>query len=161
MQNNSEIDLSLKGLKARFEGQEINNSFSPAGNWLAHRLEKIEKGMATISLTVKHEMTNPFGNLHGGMMAVIMDETIGWSVLSLESEQHYTSLNLNVDFLYGISEGERLECTATVVRQGKKVIHLTVEVRHAEKQTLLGLASSNLIASSWSAHQLKTKHTSA
>lgn len=161
MQDATESDFSLSGLKARFEGKEVRNSFSPAGNWLEHRLEKIEKGTATISLTVKHDMTNPFGNLHGGMMAVIIDETIGWSVLSLESEQPYTSLNLNLDFLFGISEGERLACTSTVIRQGKKVIHVAVEVRHAEKQTLLARASSNLIASSWSAHQLRTKRKEA
>lgn len=161
MQDFSETDLSLAALRQRYEGKKVSNSFSPAGNWLEHTLEQIDKGKAVISLTVKHDMTNPFGNLHGGMMAVIIDETIGWSVLSLESEQHYTSLNLNLDFLYGISEGERLTATATIIRQGKKVIHVAVEVRHAEKQTLLARASSNLIASGWSAHQLKTKQKEA
>ena len=159
MQDLSDQDFSLAALKQRFEGKEVTGSFSPAGNWLEHRLDKIEQGKATISLTVKHDMANPFGNLHGGMMAVIMDETIGWSVLSLESEQHYTSLNLNVDFLYGISEGEQLTCTATVIRHGKKVIHVACEVHHAQKGTLLARASSNLIASGWSAERLKHQST--
>src|SRR4051812_28685471 len=90
----------LAYIKQEFEGRLVTKSRSKAGNWLGFRLEKIEKGMAEISLVVKEEMTNPYGNIHGGMMALVMDEVIGWAVVSLDTDSHYTSLNLNVDFLY-------------------------------------------------------------
>ncbi|MBL7718097.1 MAG: PaaI family thioesterase [Flavipsychrobacter sp.] len=134
----------LKFIKENFEGRLVTESRSAAGNWLQFTLEKIEKGSATISLEVRPEMTNPYGNIHGGMMALVMDEVIGWSVVSLDMNANYTSLNLNVDFLYAIRQGERLRATATVVRAGKKIIHVECKVENAEG-TLLGKASSNLI----------------
>jgi len=137
----------LQFVKNRYEGKIVEDSLSPAGNWLSYTLEKIEKGMAEITLEVKREMTNPYGNIHGGMMALVMDEVIGWSVISLDTENHYTSLNLNVDFLYAIKEGERLRAVSNIVRAGKKIIHVECTVYDMEN-TLLGKASSNLIVTS-------------
>ena len=137
----------LKFIKENFEGKLVEESRSPAGNWLQFTLEKIEKGSATISLEVKHEMTNPYGNIHGGMMALVMDEVIGWAVVSLDMNANYTSLNLNVDFLYAIKQGDRLRATANVVRAGKKIIHVECRIESMEG-TLLGKASSNLIVTS-------------
>lgn len=137
----------LPYLKEHFEGKLVTDSRSAAGNWMGLTLEKIEKGKAEISLTVKKEMTNPFGNIHGGMMALVMDEVIGWSVISLGMEHHYTSLNLNVDFLYAIAEGQKLHATAEVVRAGKKIIHVDCRVIDTEGR-LLGKSSSNLIVTS-------------
>lgn len=117
---------------------------SEAGNWLAFTLDHIERGTATISLSVRPEMTNPYKHIHGGMMALLIDESIGWAVLSLESELNYTSLNLNVDFLYAIKMGERLRAKSTVIRAGKKIINVECLVYDMQDR-LLAKASSNLI----------------
>jgi uncharacterized protein (TIGR00369 family) len=134
----------LKFIKENYEGKLVTDSRSAAGNWMQFTLESVEKGKATISLEVKKEMTNPYGNIHGGMMALVMDEVIGWAVVSLETDNHYTSLNLNVDFLYAIKEGNRLKATSEVIRAGKKIIHVECRVYDMEDR-LLGKATSNLI----------------
>jgi acyl-coenzyme A thioesterase 13 len=125
-------------------GKQMNISPSEAGNWLAFTLDHIERGTATISLSVRPEMTNPYKHIHGGMMALLIDESIGWAVLSLESELNYTSLNLNVDFLYAIKMGERLRAKSTVMRAGKKIINVECLVYDMQDR-LLAKASSNLI----------------
>src|SRR5690348_9546567 len=102
----------LKFIKENFEGKLVTESRSAAGNWLQFTLEHIEKGSATISLEIRHEMTNPYGNIHGGMMALVMDEVIGWAVVSLDMGIGYTSLNLNVDFLYAVKQGERMRASS-------------------------------------------------
>lgn len=137
----------LKYIKEHFEGKLVTESRSPAGNWLQFTLEHIEKGDATISLEVRKEMTNPYNNIHGGMMALVMDEVIGWAVVSLDMDISYTSLNLNVDFLYAIKQGDRLRATSRVIRAGKKIIHVECTVESTEG-VLLGKASSNLIVTS-------------
>ncbi|HRO41533.1 MAG TPA: PaaI family thioesterase [Flavipsychrobacter sp.] len=137
----------LQHLRDRFLGKLVSESRSPAGNWLAFTLEKIERGSAEISLTVRKEMCNPYGNIHGGMMSLVMDEVIGWSVVSLDTNNNYTSLNLNVDFLYAIKEGEKLYAKAEVIREGKKIIHVECRVSDT-RNNLLGKASSNLIVTS-------------
>lgn len=134
----------LQYIKDHYEGKLVQDSRSAAGNWMHFTLEHIEKGTATISMEVKHEMTNPYGNIHGGMMALVMDEVIGWGVVSLDTDNHYTSLNLNVDFLYAIKQGDRLKATSKVVRAGKKIIHVECHV-YDMQENLLGKASSNLI----------------
>lgn len=134
----------LQFIKDNYEGKVVLDSRSSAGNWLQFTLEQIEKGSATISLEVREEMTNPYGNIHGGMMALVMDEVIGWGVVSLDTANNYTSLNLNVDFLYAIKKGDRLRATSKVVRAGKKIIHVECHV-YDMNNTLLGKASSNLI----------------
>lgn len=134
----------LQFIKDNYEGKMVTDSRSPAGNWLQFILEHIEKGSATITLEVREEMTNPYSNIHGGMMALVMDEVIGWGVVSLDTDNHYTSLNLNVDFLYAIKKGDRLKATSKVVRAGKKIINVECHV-YDMQGTLLGKSSSNLI----------------
>ena len=128
-------------------GRDIHDSRSPAGNWLRPRLEKIERGYAEISVVIRKEMCNPFGNIHGGMMSLVVDESIGWAVVSLEAEQHYTSVTLNLDFLYAAAEGTRITAVARIVRHGKKVINAEVHV-YNENRVLLSKATSNLVATS-------------
>lgn len=131
----------------RYKDKVITDSRSPAGNWLEVTLVHAEHGTVTLSLIIKKDMTNPYGNIHGGMMSTFIDETIGWAVVSLEAEHHYTSLNLNVDFLYAAKEGEKMIATAEVIRQGKKIVHVECKVLNTQG-TLLAKATSNLINTS-------------
>ncbi len=134
----------LKWIKETYEGKEVKDSRSEAGNWLGITLEEIQKGHAVISAEVRKEMTNPYGNIHGGMMSLVIDEAIGWAVVSLDAEQHYTSLTLNVDFLYAIKQGERLRAESQVLRMGKKIINVECHV-YDMKGNVLARANSNLI----------------
>ncbi len=135
----------LNWIKETYEGKEVKDSRSEAGNWLGMTLEEIEKGRSVISLEVRKEMTNPYGNIHGGMMSLVIDESIGWAVVSLDAEQHYTSLTLNVDFLYAIKKGERLRAESKVLRIGKKIINVECHV-YDMNGNVLARANSNLIA---------------
>jgi uncharacterized protein (TIGR00369 family) len=135
----------LKWLKETYEGKEVKESRSPAGNWLGITLEHIEKGSAVLTMEVRKEMTNPYGNIHGGMMSLVIDEAIGWGVVSLDTEHHYTSLTLNLDFLYAIKAGERLRAESRVLRVGKKIINVECHVYDMQGR-ILARANSNLIA---------------
>lgn len=131
----------------RYKDQVITDSRSPAGNWLGVTMEHAERGAVRMSVPVRHDMTNPYGNIHGGMMSLFIDEAIGWAVVSLDAEHHYTSVNLNIDFLYAIKEGDIMRAEAKVVRHGKKVIHAECHV-YDMKGTLLAKAASNLVVTS-------------
>lgn len=100
----------------------------PLATGWASTLELIEQGHAVISMPVQPEMANPYGNIHGGMMALVIDEAIGWAVVSLDAGQHYTSLTLNLDFLYAIKTGESLRAESKVLRVGKKIINVECRV---------------------------------
>jgi acyl-coenzyme A thioesterase 13 len=142
----------VEWIKDNYLGKEVTGSRSEAGNWMRLTLEEMESGRAAITMTVRREMTNPYGNIHGGMMSLVIDEAIGWAIVSLEASTHYTSLNLGVDFLYAIKEGERLRAEAHIVRHGKKIVNAECHVYDLQGR-LLAKASSNLIATNM---QLKT-----
>lgn len=134
----------LAYIKEHFLGKVVKGSRSPAGDWLGFHLDAIEKGKAVVRVVVKKDMTNPYGNIHGGMMALVMDEVIGWSVISLDSEQYYTSLNLNIDFLYAVKLGHEMTATATVIREGKKIVHVDCVI-HDSDGRIAAKGSSNLV----------------
>lgn len=134
----------LDYIKENYMGREVTDSRSPAGNWLRFTLEHIEKGKATLTMMVREEMTNPFGHIHGGMMSLVIDEAIGWGVVSLDTELHYTSLTLNVDFLFAIKDGEKLRAKSEVLRIGKKIINVECHV-YDMNDKILARANSNLI----------------
>lgn len=134
----------LEWIKQTYEGKEVTDSRSPAGNWLKFTLEHIEKGAAVLTTEVRHEMTNPYGNIHGGMMSLVIDEAIGWAIVSLDTEMHYTSLTLNVDFLYAIKAGDRLRAESKVMRSGKKIICVECHVYDMHGK-ILARGNSNLI----------------
>ncbi len=89
-------------------------------------------------------------------MALVIDESVGWAVLSLESEVNYTTLSLNVDFLYAIKVGERLKAKSTVVRAGKKIINVECLVYDMQDR-LLAKASSNLINTGMQRERIEDK----
>ena len=134
----------LDYIKTHFLGRVVTDSRSEAGNWLGFTLEHIDKGHAVLTMPVRKEMTNPYGNIHGGMMSLVIDEAIGWAVVSLDAAQHYTSMTLNLDFLYAIKEGETLKAESKVLREGKKIINVECHV-YDMNDRILARANSNLI----------------
>ncbi|MBC7555160.1 MAG: PaaI family thioesterase [Taibaiella sp.] len=134
----------LQWIKDTYLGKEVKDSRSPAGNWLGITLDHIAKGEATLNILVRPEMANPYGHIHGGMMSLVIDEAIGWAVVSLDTDHHYTSLTLNVDFLYAIKHGQRLRAESIVMRTGKKIINVECHVYDLEGK-ILARGSSNLI----------------
>ncbi len=131
-------------MRARFLGKRIEGTPSPTGNWLGITLVAAEAGDIVLSMPIRPEMTNPYGGIHGGMMATLCDEAIGWAILSLGLEQHYTTVNLTTDFLYTAMAGEVLKAHGKIVRAGKKILNAEVHV-YNEAGRLLAHTTSNLV----------------
>lgn len=128
-------------------GQEIVDSPSAAGNWLQPKLVHADNGFAAMEVLVKKDMCNPYGNIHGGMMSLVIDEAIGWAIIAADLELHYTSVSLNIDFLYAAAFGERIIAEARVLRSGKKIVNTEVYVFNQERK-ILAHATSNLVVTS-------------
>lgn len=135
----------LARIKEHFEGRLVTDARSVAGNWLGFTLEKAERGHVEFSLPVRREMTNPFGGLHGGMMGVIVDECMGWAVVTLDLPVRYTTTGLHLDFLRAAKEGETVRAVADIIRHGKRTIYAECSVYDKDGQ-LVARANSTLIA---------------
>ncbi len=142
--NTAPANPTLELLKNRFEGKLVTGALSPTGNWLGFTLLQIERGKVQLSMPIRMEMTNPYHGIHGGMMGVLCDEAIGWAVVSLGLENTFTTVNLNLDYLYAAFAGETIMAYGSVVREGKKLIHAEAQVYNAEGK-MLAKSTSNLV----------------
>lgn len=138
---------ALDYLQAHVGRKLSQGSPSPTGRWLDGTLLATDPGSLTVQFTVREEMCNPVRILHGGIAATMMDDLMGMTVFSLGLDVFFTSVNLNVDFLYAAPVGATVTAKSEIVRQGKKIIH--AECRLTDEQgRLVAKATSNLVATS-------------
>jgi len=125
-------------------GKVTEDGPSAVGNWLAGTVREVKEGEVTVRFTVRAEMTNPVGTIHGGMVSLMCDEVIGMACFSLYNEYHFTSINLVVDFLSAAREGDVLDVCAKVIRKGRTIINLECIVTN-EAGKLIGKAQQNMV----------------
>ncbi len=125
-------------------GQTHRDSPSPVGKWLKGVLQDVKEGEATMEFVVRHDMTNPVGTIHGGIISLMCDEVIGLTAFTLYNEYHFTSVNLVVDFLATAKEGDTLSVCAKVVRKGRTIINLECKVTNTTGK-LIAKAQQNMV----------------
>ena len=130
-----------------FIGQKFTESPSPFAHWLNGTVVEVEKNSVTFQFTVRKEMTNPVGTLHGGVIAAMIDDCMGVTFFVMGLEYFYPTINLNVDYFNPIGEGKTVFVRTQVVKQGKTIINMKAEVL-SERKRLLAQATSNLALSS-------------
>lgn len=93
----------------------------PAVRTLGIEPVEAEPGRVTFSLDVGEYHLNPFGIVHGGVLAALMDTAMGCAVHSLlPPAVGYVTGELNVRFLRpALPTTEPLVCTGEVVHQGR------------------------------------------
>lgn len=128
-----------------FKGKEINQSPSPFMNWLKPTLIDAERGSLHCSYVVRKEMTNPYGILHGGITAGIIDDLIGATVYILGLNARYTTINNNIDYFAPANEGDIITAKTSVVKQGRTVINLQCEIFLPAKNRLIAKGYSNML----------------
>jgi acyl-coenzyme A thioesterase 13 len=126
-------------------GKEKVKSPSPFMNWLKPVVVAAEYGSLTFEYKIREEMTNPMGNLHGGVIAGIIDDIMGATVYSLEKRDAFVTVNLSVDYFAPAGLGDVVHATTQVVKEGRNVINMSCELWLPAKKRLLAKASSNLL----------------
>lgn len=92
-------------------------------------LDSIEHGKCVFSGVPAEKHLNPIGSIHGGYAATLLDSALGCSIhTTLEPGEKYTTVDLNVKYVRGMSPGMgRVTCTSEVVHKGRKIA--TAEAR--------------------------------
>ncbi len=128
-----------------FAGKEITESPSHFMNWLKPTLISAERGTLHCSYLIRKEMTNPYGILHGGITAGIIDDLIGATVFTLGLSARYTTVNNNIDYFAPAGEGEVITAKTSIVKQGRSIINLQCEVYLPAKNRLIAKGYSNML----------------
>jgi uncharacterized protein (TIGR00369 family) len=126
-----------------YRGKVLDTTISKAGQWLQYSIVNVSAGEVEISLNIRPEMCNPLGNIHGGMISMIMDEVCGLAHFTLDLETFYTSVNLHVNFLYSAAQHETIIASAKTIRSGKNIANIDGIIKNQQGQ-VIATASTNL-----------------
>lgn len=126
-------------------GQEVQHSPSPFMNWLKPVMRTVEEGKLEFEYTIRNEMTNPMGTLHGGITAAIIDDCIGATLISYGEPWFYTTVNLVIDYFAAAKENDILIAESTIIKKGNQIVNAQCNVWNADKSRLIAKGYTNLL----------------
>ncbi len=139
------LPMSNLALFAQLIGQPFGQLPAPPfSKWLNGTLRAVSADSLEMEFTVRPEMVNPAGLLHGGVHAAILDDLAGMTVAALGLANLYVTMNLAVDYLAPARQGETVRARTQVTRAGKTVVNVVAEL-YNQSGTLLSRATTNLV----------------
>ena len=98
-----------------------NQEESPVGAWTGLETVSMGDGEAVLSLPTRAEMTNYQGTVHGGVIALLADATMGRAVAStLSDRSRQANFDLKVSFIGAARVGSLLEARAHLLHRGRR-----------------------------------------
>jgi uncharacterized protein (TIGR00369 family) len=123
-------------------GAALMRQFLPTSPFVGHlgmRLVDVQPGRATLALPFAPELITMAGVVHGGAIASLIDVAgmvAAWSDAEVTGNPRGSTVALTVNYL-APANNEDLQATATVLRRGRSLVYLDIEVHGA---------SGNLVA---------------
>jgi uncharacterized protein (TIGR00369 family) len=109
------------------------------------RLDKFAEGICETSLVVQERLLQQHGFIHGGVIATMADHTAGGAARSVSGDKDVLTVEFKINYLRP-AIGDRLRCTASVLRGGKTVIvaEALVYAVDARKEVLVAKLTETL-----------------
>ena len=117
-------------------GADIIRQFLPTSPYVGHlgiRLTDMQPGVATLTLPFADSLVTIGNIVHGGAIASLIDTAAmvaAWSVVPLSGNLRGTTVGLTITYL-APAESEELQATARVLRRGRSLVYLDVDVYSA------------------------------
>lgn len=118
----------------------------PIGRKLDFSLVEVERGHAVFEGAPDDSVYNPIGSVHGGYAATLLDSACGVAVHSqLTAEQGYTTLELKISYLRGLStDSGTVRAVGRVTSMGRRVAFAEATL-HDGAGRLCATATSTLL----------------
>jgi acyl-coenzyme A thioesterase 13 len=133
----------LAFLNANLNRKIADGNPNPISSYLDGTLLKASAGSITAEFIVRADQCNHANVLHGGIVTTILDEIMGMTLITVEIEHLYVTINLHVDFLFGAKAGEKVTAVSEIYRVGKKIANIEAKL-YNEEGKLLAKSTSNL-----------------
>ncbi len=136
----------VKHLKDQI-GKQASDTLTPSPLmiWLNPVLLSVEEGVVVFKYTVRREMTNPIGILHGGVSAAIMDDAIGTAVYTFDEAHFYSTINNAIDYFSAANENDVVIAETKILKKGRQLINAQCEIWNSDRSKLIARGYSNLI----------------
>jgi len=86
------------------------------GRW---KIALMQEGKSEATWTPTPDMANPFGSVHGGIIATVIDELTGAAVISSVEAGSAPTVSMNVEYLHAIPIGGTYRVIGEIVRMGR------------------------------------------
>ena len=122
---------------ALVDGGEIMREFVPASPLVRHlgiRLDELGDGSARLVLPYTDQVATMGTTIHGGAIATLADTAAmaaSWSGVPAPESMKGSTVDLTVHYLAPAS-GSSLTADARVLRRGRSLVHVAVDVTSAE-----------------------------
>ncbi|MDA8126300.1 MAG: PaaI family thioesterase [Deltaproteobacteria bacterium] len=93
---------------------------SSYAEYLQMDILELHEGEITVSMRVRHELTNLAGILHGGAVGSLLD--IAMNLACFSTGRRTTVLGFNTNFLGGVREGNTVRAIAKVLHSGRSTM---------------------------------------
>lgn len=114
----------------------------PYPSLLGFELLDLRHGEATLRLTMRDDLRQPYGLLHGGATASLIDTAMAFACIScLADGEQSTTIDLTVHYLRPHRDGE-VRCTARVIREGRRILTVSAEAVNADGKAIATALSS-------------------
>jgi uncharacterized protein (TIGR00369 family) len=119
----------------------------PIASHIGMDLVSVEPGVVVFGATPDESHYNPIGSVHGGFFATLLDSVCGCAVqTTLPAGTAYTSLDLNVSFLRGITtETGRVVAAGRVTKPGSRAAFVEADIKDADGRLLATATSTCLV----------------
>ncbi len=115
---------------------------TPYPSLLGLELVDLKYGEAVLKLKMRSELEQPYGILHGGATASLIDTAMAFACITCLAEgEKTTTIDLTVHYLRPHGEGE-VFCTAKIVRAGRRILTVSAEVANEEGKLIATAISS-------------------
>lgn len=84
-------------------------------------------GAITATIALDEHQQGPPGHAHGGALAALLDEAMGFAVWA--AGLRVAAVNLNVDYRRPVPLGQPITVTGRLVERGERAIHTEGEIR--------------------------------
>lgn len=105
---------------------------------------------AALAVTPTDEHANVNGGVHGGLVATLLDATMGRAVRSsLGEDQQAVTVSMTVTFLKGAKVGQELQASSELRKQGDSLCMVEADVVTAEENVPIahGIATFSIVDS--------------
>jgi len=129
-------------------GKGYPADFTTFGKWLEPIVRVVERDRLVLEFVGRKEQANPTGKIHGGIIAALIDETIG-AMMFYVGEPHFkNSINLNVNFLSGCRPDDVLLVDAKLIKSGKNLTSGQATITRKDDHKIIATGSCNFMVSS-------------
>ena len=100
----------------------------PFARLLGIELDEVGKGTATLGLSIRRELTQNHGVVHGGAIASLIDTATAFAIISMLSPvEKVTTVDLTISYLRPLTTG-RMVARAKVVRSGQRLFVVSADL---------------------------------